>query len=553
MRRIRILPETLQDKIAAGEVIERPASVVKELLENSLDAGATEVHVEVIGSGRKLIKVADNGSGILRDDLEVCFLRYATSKILSEEDLYRIKTLGFRGEALSSIASVSRMRITSQAEEEEVGGFVEISAGKLLRKGPATCRGTIVEVRDLFFNTPARRKFLRSDRTELYHIVSTVTETSLAHPEVSFLLLVDRQETLNLPRAKNLKERLLQVYGHETVESLLEVFKGTLHMFISRQGHFHSTRVNQYVFINTRPVRDPTIRNAIYRGYGSLLPTDKHPEFFVYLQLPPEEVDFNVHPTKREVRFRDRDGIYRRVYFTVKDLMQDKPLKVSQQKGVPAEPKTEPKYKEVLTRESEQIMIREAEEYFGTQKRFLPVGDVFFAYSDGSGVTIVDHHAAHERILYERLKKTGETNSVQLLFPKQVRLPEKDFRVLSDHLNTLKKMGIDIEVFGERTLLIRALPQFLYDVRIEIILTDLAQTLADTATSCPVEEIRDRIAKTIACHKAVRGRVQLNELEMRRLLDELSEMEDPNHCPHGRPTRIHFDIEQLRRLFRRTG
>jgi|Deesub1362B_J571_1020462.scaffolds.fasta_scaffold00010_100 DNA mismatch repair protein MutL len=553
MRRIRILPESLQDKIAAGEVIERPASVVKELLENSLDAGATEIHIEVLGSGKRLIKVADNGSGILRDDLELCFLRYATSKILSEEDLYKIKTLGFRGEALSSIASVSKMRITSQAEAEEVGGFIELSAGKLLNKGPATCRGTVVEVRDLFFNTPARKKFLKSDKTELYHIISTITEISLAHPGVSFLLLVDRQETLNLPKAKDLKERLQQVYGNETIEGLIEVFKGTLHMFISKEGHFHSTRVNQHVFINRRPVRDPIIKNAIYRGYGILLPADKHPEFFVYLYLSPEDVDFNVHPTKREVRFRDRESIYRRIYFTVKDLLQkEEPTGVREsrrEKTTPVEVKST--YKESPETPYEQIAIRETEESFDTKKKFLLIGEVFFAYSEGKGITIVDYHAAHERILYERLKKTDNTASVQLLFPKQIRLPEKEFRILSDHLSTLKELGIEAEVFGEKTLLIRALPQFLQDVRIENILTDLAHVLMEVAASCPVEELRDRLAKTIACHKAVRGKTQLDELEMRRLLDELKEMEDPNHCPHGRPTRIHFDIPHLRKLFRR--
>ncbi|NOZ24909.1 MAG: DNA mismatch repair endonuclease MutL [Nitrospirae bacterium] len=264
MPEITVLPEDLQNRIAAGEVIERPASVVKELVENSIDAGATEIAVEILNGGRRLILVSDNGRGMDREDALLCFHPHATSKISKEEDLFEIRTLGFRGEALSSIASVSRLKITTAPSGSTLGVSLEVHGGEPREVRETVHSGTTVEVRDLFFNTPARRKFLKSPRTEVYHIVETVTVAALSHPEVAFSLTVDRAETLRLPAAGGMRERVLQVYGEEFLGGLREVAAGNIRALISEEGNFRSSRSNQYIFVNQRPVRDASLRHAVY-------------------------------------------------------------------------------------------------------------------------------------------------------------------------------------------------------------------------------------------------------------------------------------------------
>ncbi len=543
MGRIAILPENVTEKIAAGEVIERPASVVKELIENALDASATEIEIEILGAGKRFISVRDNGTGILREDLRVAVQRHATSKVSSEEDLYRLRTLGFRGEALASVAAVSRLRILSRAKEEETGGVLEIHGGRLIEEGPAVTVGTTVEVRDLFYNTPARRKFLKSDRTEFYHIFNTVTEVALCYPEIRFILKADRQEVLNLSPVETPQERILQVFGSELVESLLEVQKGSLHLFTSKVESLKRGRTNQFIFVNRRPVRDPFLRSAIYRGYEELLPKDRAPDFFLYLNLPPEAVDFNVHPAKREVRFRDPQPLYTTIYHTVKEVLRPKrqrtfsPQVRSYETAVPS------------SGEPEQIGLKEPQASY-TPTDLLYIGESFFAYRDGDGLTLVDQHAAHERVLYERLRK-GEPKRVDLLFPRQVQLPQREFLLLSQCLQDLSEMGLEMEVFGERTLLIKALPEFLVDLPIEEILIDLAHSISDTTAPSRTEELRDKLSRTLACHRSVRGRTRLSHEEMDRLLRDLQECEDPEHCPHGRPTRVRLSFSDLRRLFKR--
>ena len=567
MQKIQILPPDLRNRIAAGEVIERPASVVKELSENSIDAGAKSISIDVLNGGGKLIRVSDDGSGMTREDLLLCFQPHATSKVRSMEDLFNITTMGFRGEALSSIASVSRLSITSAAGNADLGYSIYIEGGELRKEKETAHRGTTVEVRDLFFNTPARKKFLKSRRTETHHIIETVTETAMSHPGTGFYLTMDRAETMNIPPSSGLRERLLQIYGEEFLRGLIEIEGDFLRAIVSKEGNFRSTRSHQYILINGRPIRDPSLRHAVYRAYDTVLPKDRHPIFFLTLSIDPPSVDFNVHPSKREVRFSDKEGVYRMVYDAVRKSVTRSALEVSGYKsteeaatGVPGvaarkAPYGSQNYGRPLTLHPEStgdgLIFEPVAEHAG-DIRHIYLGDVFVAYSNGNGVTLLDHHAAHERILYERLKGGMKLNVTRLLFPQQITLPPRHYRIILNQLNSLGAMGIELEDFGEGTLLLRAVPDILSDADLPSIISDLAESLFDIRASSPVEEIRDVIAKRIACHSSVRGRTELAPDEIKALLKDLREAQDPEHCPHGRPTRIHLGIEELKRMFKRT-
>ncbi len=561
MSEIRVLPRELQDRIAAGEVIERPASVVKELIENSLDAGATVIEVDVTYGGRRLIRVSDNGRGMDRDDALMCFHPHATSKISDEEDLFNIRTLGFRGEALSSIASVSRLKILTSPSGSSLGLSVEVQAGELKGVRESAQRGTTVEVRDLFFNTPARMKFLKSRRTETYHIVETVTVAALSYPEVAFSLTVDRTETLRLPAASGVRERILQIYGEEFLDGLIEIQGSRITALVSREGNYRSSRANQYIFINGRPVRDSSLRHAVYSAYDASLPKDRHPIFFLYLQLAPPEVDFNVHPSKREVRFSDREAVYRLAYDAVREALTGSGLQVPvchpDTAGSARHPQPVTRGIQPATQTPQPSgdlpLLNETRADYGERLSYIHLGDVFTAYTHGSGITLLDRHAAHERVLYERLLKGRGLTAVHLLFPEQVRLTAKEHGVLLQHLDLLRQTGIEAEDFGHNTITVRAVPDFLKDADMAGVLSDIAHCLIESVTNTPVEERKERIAKRIACHSSVRGPAVLRYDEVVQLLDDLSTTEDPEHCPHGRPTRIHIGIEDLKRMFRRTG
>jgi DNA mismatch repair protein MutL len=567
MSEIRVLTEELQNRIAAGEVIERPASVVKELIENSIDAGATEVGVDILNGGRRLIRISDNGRGMERGDALICFYPHATSKISTEEDLFDIRTLGFRGEALSSIASVSRLKILTAPSGSTLGVSVEIHGGELREVKEVAHSGTTIEVNDLFFNTPARKKFLKSQRTEVYHIVETVTVAGLSHPDVAFSLTIDRAETLRLPVAIGMRERVLQIYGEEFLVGLREARESKLSALISGEGNFRSSRANQYIFVNRRPIRDASLRHAVYSAYDTFLPRDRHPIFFIYLDVAPSEVDFNVHPAKREVRFSDKEAVYRSVYNVVRGALtnfgeevaaygfetDDTPdgLQPATRNPQPSTPVLQP-----TTHNPQPLRpppVAESLLKYGNDFNYIYLGDVFVAYTDGRGITLLDHHAAHERILYERLREGVGLDVTYMLFPKQVRLPAREYKVLLHRLDEIREMGIEAEDFGHNTLMVRAVPRFLFDVDMAGILSDIAFCLIESTAGSPVEDIRDRIAKRLACHSSVRGAVMLSHDEISRLLNDLSAAEDPEHCPHGRPTRIHMSLEDLKRMFKRTG
>ncbi len=497
--------------------------------------------------------VSDDGAGMGREDALLCIERHATSKLRAEEDLHEIRSMGFRGEALPSIASVSRLTLTTALKGSPSGTRVTVEGGEIKDVRDAASSGTTVEVRDLFFNTPARRKFLKSPATELTHIIDTATRLALSHPAVGLSLTVDGQLTVELPRAASLAERLSQVYGGEFMDGLVELGCGDESLgcvaFVSRPDSLRDRRTHQFVFVNQRPVRDPSIAHAVYSGFEGMLPRDKHPVFFLFLSLHPRGVDFNVHPAKREVRFADKDAVYRMVARCVRgsfiptEAAQDphavrEPLAGFQAAAgmFASGPVTASIPFEALTSEP--------------GREFMYLGEMFVAYvTEGGGLTIMDHHAAHERVLYERLLEGVSLENRRLLFPRQLRLSAQEYMVVLNHREVLAEMGLEVEDFGRDTVLVRGLPGFMEHADIRGILSEAASAMAEGER--PGRSVREAVAMRMACHGSVRGSAVLGREALNALLRDLRACRQPEYCPHGRPTTISYTIDELKKLFKR--
>ncbi len=587
MSLIRILSDDLINKIAAGEVIERPASVVKELVENSLDAGGTDIRVDVSSGGKGVIKVSDNGSGMGFDDALNSVKRHATSKIREENDLYNISTMGFRGEALSSIASVSVMKITT-ALKGSVGTVIEIEGGEIKRTGETAAFGTVIEIRELFYNTPVRKKFLKADSTELYHIIDSVTQASLAYPERGFTLFSESREVLKLPACSSQAERISQLHGSEFLKGLNEFESKSgifsVRGFVSKENNYRKSRSLQYMFLNRRAVRDNSLRHAIYQAYKELLPDRHHPVFFVSLFISPELVDVNVHPQKKEIRFVDGDGVYRFIRACARDAVlgqrdtqegggvhnsldhsykgftgyegKEKAHPTSRapyniQSGTGGNPSIMSDSDSGLAGSYSAEFKEQPPMPYRVNRSFVYAGDVYALYPEKEGIYIMDHHASHERVLYEKLSDTVKLDSHRLLFPQHVRMPKKEFTLIADRIDVIRAMGIDLDEFGEDTFIVRSLPMELEEADLSDILSEIALSFIEIASDSPVDLIKDAVAKKIACHSSVRGKTILSNEELNRLLHDLDSAKDPWHCPHGRPTRIFISQGELRKMFKR--
>lgn len=560
MPRIRLLEDSLKNKIAAGEVIERPASVVRELMENSLDAGAATVEVEVAGGGVKLIRVLDDGAGMDREDALLCLRRHATSKLGGEDDLFNITTMGFRGEALPSISSVSRLTLTTAPRGEPLGVRVEAVGGDVGEVREAPSPGTSVEVRDLFFNVPARRKFLKRPSTELMHIVDAVTRLALSHPGVRFVLKVDGQDTMSLPASAGLGERLREVYGSEFMEEMMELEREApgvrLRAFVSRPGSFRNTRSHQMVFVNRRPVREPSVSHAIYSALEGVLPREMHPMFFVFIDLDPRLADFNVHPQKREVRFSDKETIYRMIKRGVMEAVRAGRPALEEYEGGPDEAQPLEAAQPTAEYHAERAGGGDAHTDFeplplgiraGTPHLYL--GETFVALPEKGGLTLLDHHAAHERILFEKFLGSLRLDSRRLLFPRQVKLGPKEHIAVLENLEMLREFGLEVEDFGHDSVVVRSLPAELDESDLRGILADAAQEMLDGGR--PGRSLRESVAARIACHASIRGRKVLGPEQLRALLEGLDACNDPEHCPHGRPTRVFYSMDEIKKVFKR--
>jgi len=560
MPQIKILPSDLRNKIAAGEVVERPASVAKELIENSIDAGSTDIRIDVLYGGKRLIRVSDDGTGMDREDALLCFERHATSKLSSEGDLFNIRTMGFRGEALPSITSVSKIKLVTGIKSAPSGISVEINGGEVKEIKDFPAIGTTVEVRDLFFNTPARKKFLKSNSTELFHIIDMVTKEALSHWEIGFRLTSDNKETISLPSASGIKERIMQVYGEEFLEGLIEANAEadgiSMKSYVSRGNNFRNMKSHQFVFINNRPIRDLSVSHAVYSAYEGILPRDKHPIFFLFLDINPAKIDVNVHPTKREVRFENKETIYRFVNISIKEAVKSERSEYTRQ--FTEMPETvasqtvhgtySPPYHFPFP-VHESGVSENLELSYRPSLPFVYLGDTFVALSGKGGLTLIDHHAANERILYEKFLKGINLNAHRLLFPKQVKLSHKEYRVILENLQILGDFGIEIDDFGHETVIVRSLPDVLKEADMRGILSDVASCIIEGVS--PDKSFKEALAARIACHSSVRGREILSREEISTLVTDLEQTEHPDQCPHGRPTRIFYSLDDLKKMFKR--
>ncbi|MBI5700071.1 DNA mismatch repair endonuclease MutL [Candidatus Saganbacteria bacterium] len=529
MPKIQILPNDLIDKIAAGEVVERPASVVKELVENSIDAGSRHISIEVKGAGKKLIQVADDGQGMAEDEIQLALLRHSTSKISSLDDLFNIRTLGFRGEALPSIASVSKMKIERN------------SSG----------RGVTVTVADLFQNIPARLKFLKSDITEVGHITDLVSRFILSHPEIAFKLMIDDREIFSSPGSGKLEDAALTVYGLDLTKNLLPVKNEMVTGLVSRPNISRVDRNMESFFVNGRYVKNFLLGRAVEDAYRTLIPSSRYPVAVIFLSVPPAEVDVNVHPTKREVKFLKTQQVTGAVYQAVKQALANAlEVKGYQSSGVSEREDQEIRISEGTERKAEQY--EEVELVVSEVQPLIPVQqfkDTYIITTDGVDLILVDQHAAHERILFDRLQSrpAGETHSQSLLIPENIKFTREEALHLKNQLSFLSGLGFEIEEFGGNSFLIRSVPQVLTKVAPREVLSDILAELSDKT----LEDKQAAILKLMACHAAVKAGDRLSSDEMNGLLRDLYKTANPLTCPHGRPTMVKLTVAELEKMFGR--
>ncbi len=598
---IKILPDHVINKIAAGEVVERPASVVKELIENAIDAGATEVLIDVEQAGGRLIRIADNGCGMSGEDVRTAFLRHATSKIKSDEDLQAIRTMGFRGEALSSIASVSHIRLLTAVRGSLSGVQIEVEAGmvKSLEDAPAPL-GTSIEVSHLFYNTPARLKFLKSPGTEFSHILTAVSRQAMAHPSSRFRLTHNKKQVLDLPPSLSMKERMFQLYGGEIADNVIPFSGGRdgvhIHGLIGRPAYSRADRTYQDFYVNGRAVKNASLTHALYGAYGDMLMRDRHPVGFVFLNIDPSLVDVNVHPAKAEVRFRNQTQIHDLVRDVIREGLRAHGVPVIETAGAGSahgdlarEAVAEylagqqadsgvdgRKFSPLFGRRKSDagstasqfaagpVSPREIHAGLPLQPSLIPrhdlvplaqIRDSFIIAQSNDGMAMIDQHAAHERVLFEKLQDqfgAGPPSVQALLVPDQVELGPAQAGLLSEYLPELHKLGFMAEDFGNGTFMIMAVPSLLIGADYKKLLLDILDEVNVHGNSGKMRELRDEILSVMACHPAIKINRHLTQVEMEVLLKNLFQCRMPHTCPHGRPTIVQFSMEEIRKMFKRT-
>jgi len=584
---IRVLPETLVGRIAAGEVVERPMSVVKELLENSLDAGARRVAVSVEGGLATLIRVADDGEGIGFEELAVAVQRHATSKIADPGDLEGIASLGFRGEGLAAIAAVSRLTLASRARDEDDGGIIPVEGGRIGAPEPvARAVGTTVEVRDLFFNTPVRRKYLKSPATELRQVSLLLQAYALARPDVHLSLQVDDRISLDLPAVDDLHARVGQVLGRERRDRMVPVLAEgpgfALEGFLGAPEDSRVRSTHQILLVNGRWVTSQLLRTAIRQAYTDLIPPSRHPEAVVHLQVPAGEVDVNVHPTKREVRLLRERELYPRLIRALGEPVEDRfpslklrdptfpSVPVADQGSIAlyarrpeaaptdrvAEPGSTPSGTIVSFpgRATPPPEESEPEETAGPAMASMwQLHETYILAAISGGLLVIDQHAAHERVLFEQALARLEGQaapSQELLFPLVVEFTTDEFSTLLEAQPTLEKLGFHLELLEGTTILVHAIPVGLREWRHGALLRDVLDHFTDLPTDLDVHE---RVARSVACQGAVKAGQKLSLTEMNALIDQLFATRKPQGDPHGRPVFLRVALDELHRRFGRSG
>ena len=584
---IQQLPSHLINQIAAGEVVERPASVVKELVENSLDAGARSVHVDIVAGGQKLIRIRDNGAGIRKDEISLALSRHATSKISSLDDLEAVVSLGFRGEALPSIASVARLTLCSKVSDDESAWQVDVDNGKVSDPRPAAHpNGTSIEVHDLFFNTPARRRFLRTERTEFGHIEKWIRRLALSRPDVAFTLTHNRRTVLQLAAATSEGERLARISkicGEAFADQAIYLEHATEGIALSGwvgQPTFNRSQPDmQYWFVNGRSISDKTLSHAARHAYRDVLFHGRYPAYVLSLTMDPKGVDANAHPAKHEVRFRDGRRVHGVVSQAVEVALQDTkpgghsvvsappsvtssysqgamPLTGSYQPGSGAVRESLAAYRAL----SGAAPVAAIDPETG-QAQVPPLGfavaqiaGVYVLSENSDGLVIVDMHAAHERILYEKLKRGYDDKAVvrqPLLVPTTVAVAESEADLVEQHKEMLESLGLVIDRAGPTSLVVREVPALLKNSDAEGLLRDVLSDIAEAGQSNRVEDACHDFLATMACHTSIRANRQLTLEEMNALLREMETTDRADQCNHGRPTWTTITMAELDRLFLR--
>jgi len=589
---IRVLPDQLVNQIAAGEVVERPASVLKELIENSLDAGATRLEIHIEQGGQRLIRVRDNGIGIARDEMSLALQPHATSKIDSADDLIAVSTFGFRGEALPSIASVSRLTLTSCVPGADTGWRISAAGDAPGDPEPAAHpAGTTVEIRDLFFNTPARRKFLKKERTEFGHMDEVVKRTALAHPQLEVQLFHEGKAVRALRPGESdedVSRRLGKLCGEAFVENSLAIRQEAAGLqllgWIGLPTFSRSQTDLQYFFVNGRPIRDRVVSHAVRQAYQDVLYHQRHPAFVLFLNLDPATVDVNVHPAKNEVRFREARLVHDFLYHTLHDVIAQVspdeattlpehrlPAHLSggsggQQSGLGLRQSGASIGEQVAAYETLRGTLRgyesgAAQALASDQEGFPPLGfavaqvhGVYILSETADGLVMVDMHAAHERVVYERLKRSldrKEVRSQTLLVPVTVSVSEAEADRAEDAQARFSELGFELQRSGPETLSVRRVPALLGDADAEQLVRDVLADLATEGESSRVEERMEELLSTMACHGSVRANRRMTVDEMNALLRDMERTERSGQCNHGRPTTIHLSMADLDRLFLR--
>jgi DNA mismatch repair protein MutL len=597
--KIHVLPGDVVSRIAAGEVVERPAAVVKELVENSLDAGSHSVTVEVKDGGLTLIRVTDDGEGMSREDAPRAFERHATSKLRSDQDLWSIRTMGFRGEALPSIASVSRIRVTTAMDSAEVGTEFLVTGGRIGRIVDAPpVAGTRIEVTELFSNQPARKNFLKSIHTEFSHISRVMQQAALAWPSVHFRLTHSGQEILNYPATLSDKDRVAQVYRRVFLNQSVPVQATQPAVSISGYTidavHAKSSRTPQELFVNRRPVRNTTVFHAVAEGYGSFLPKGHHPQFVLFLDVDPGRVDVNVHPAKREVRFSENEAIHQLVRRAVRQALgtQERSSIVPEislsNAGVASGPAGTPvttsfPHQAVLPGVSSPVeksfvgtdtqiimpsgheaqlafMSEAAEAYVRVPSmEVVALGQLnrtFLVVQIGGDLTVIDQHTAHERVLFEQLYRAWTERGIQsqpLLIPESIELSAPYAALLPRYQGELKKLGLELEPFGASAVLIRAIPVGLGKIDPEMFLQDLLEDLSQWDSASSFEEKVRPVLALLACHGAVRAGRPMELPEIKTLIEDWMAEGAITTCPHGRRTSFRLSTDDLEKMFGRAS
>ncbi len=578
---IQVLPELLVNQIAAGEVVDRPSSALKELLENSLDAGSRAISVHLESGGMRLIRVSDDGCGIARDELGLALARHATSKIASLADLERVSSLGFRGEALASIASVSRVTLASRRADDRHGWSVACEGPSISAAEPATlAAGTTIDVRDLYFNTPARRKFLKSETTEYAHCDETFKRVALSRCDAALSVQHNGRARWHL-KAQALGERIGAILGDEFRSSSLELDEraGPVRLFgcVGSPEAAGATREAQYVFVNGRYVRDRLLAHAIRQAYEDVLHHQRHPAYVLYLELDPEGVDVNVHPTKIEVRFRDSRAVHQFVFHAVSKALSRSAARVEAPAPANAKAWVPPPDRPYLRQNAMALEVAQNAGFYETlfggrpaaaaapgeepDSARMPLGSalaqlagVYILAQNEHGLVVVDMHAAHERIMYERLKEALDSSHIPmqpLLVPVVFTGEALEIAAAEDERETLLQIGFDVAPASPTTLIVRAVPAMLQDAAARELARDVLRELNEYGATRVLTERRNELLGTMACHAAVRANRRLTLPEMDALLRDMERTERSGQCNHGRPTWHQIPLTELDRLFMR--